>query len=306
MLSTFLSKSKPINFIVISLYLLLVAAFVSNKQIFEVSNSTIVSLLLGLLLYLTSMALLYWIARKSNLTNKGTYVLLLYVSLCCMVPEALAHVDKIIASSCILLSFSQISDMMNHNKAKAKIFNAALCIGLASTAYFWSIGFIALLFVGIYFFRSSDYRNWFVPIIGLITVYVLANCFTLFIFDTFFNPVEEAVVSYEAFANTLNGAHFFTLGVLSICTLFFLIAYTLRINNRPNSYKPLMKLIVGYVLIGVSVILVSPNKDTSEMIFIIPPLAIMGATYIELIRLKLIKEIHLWVFAGLPLLFLLF
>ncbi|WP_246131429.1 DUF6427 family protein [Aquimarina intermedia] len=306
MLSTFLSKSKPINFIAISLYLIVIVLIVSNKQALEVLNSNFFYLVLGLIFYLVSMALLYVIARRSNLTSKGTVVLFLYVSLCCMVPEALAHVDKIIASSFVLLSFSQITEMMNHTKAKAKIFNASLCIGLASTAYFWSIGFIALIFIGIYFFRSTDYRNWFVPIIGVITVFVLANCFTLLVFDSFFNPVEKAVVSYEAFANTLYGAHFFTLGALSICAGFFLIAYTLRINSRPTSYKPLMKLIIGYIAIGIGVVLVSPNKDTSEMIFIIPPLAIMGATYIELIQIKFIKEIHLWVFGLLPLLFLLF
>ncbi|WP_378186027.1 DUF6427 family protein [Aquimarina sp. W85] len=306
MLSTFLSKSKPINFIVISLYLVIMALLVSNKQIFEVSNSQILYFFSGIFLCLISLGLFHWILKKGSLTDKGTYALLMYVSLLGMVPEAIAHPDKIVASSLMLLSFSQMVDMMNHTKTKAKIFNASLCIGLASIIYFWSIGFIALLYLGIYFFRSSDYRNWFVPGIGLITIYVLANCFTLLFFDRFYMPVQNAVVSYDVFANTLNGAHFFTLGTLSICTIFFVIIYALHISNRPNVYKPLMKLVVGYVLIASIIITISPNKDTSELIFIIAPLAIMGATYLQLIGFKLIKEIHLWFFACLPFLFFLF
>ncbi|SHI94247.1 DUF6427 family protein [Aquimarina spongiae] len=306
MLSSFFSKSKPINYVVVALYMFLLYGIAHYKKGIVLESKEIFLLIIGLAFYILPMLLLNFILQRNDITEKGSYTILIYGFLTGVLPHALTDINVLLASGFILVGFRNVIRLRNEKEIKAKILNASLCIGLASLAYFWSIAFIVLVYVGVLYFDSKNYRNWIIPIIGVLTIYLFANCFTLLFYDSFYNYSEYLDVASLSFQNYLVKDQLFSLGTLSICILFFLALYLIKYSRKAANIKPVLRLIIAYLVIAVGIAVIAPAKNTSEVFFLCIPLAIMGTTYLEMNYNMLAKEINIWVFLLIPFTMLLF
>ncbi len=253
-----------------------------------------------LLLYVLSMLLLNYIAQRNGLSRKNTHTILLFAFLTAILPNALQRPDIIASNFCILLGFRRLLSLRNPKYIKNKIFDAAVYIGIASLFYFWSILFIVIVFFGVFYFVSENFRNWIIPILGLLMVYVFANCFTLLWNDSFFLLSEYAAPISLDFDPYLMADKLFSLGITAICILFFFIIYSVKSKQKSTKGKPAMRLMLLQICIGVVIVIVAPIKDTSELLFIAAPLAVIGTSYLRLSHEKWIKEVNVWVFLLLP------
>ncbi|WP_248331821.1 DUF6427 family protein [Aquimarina acroporae] len=306
MLSSFFSKSKPINYIVVALYMLILFCIAQYKKgVIEESRDIILIILSGIL-YILPMLLLNYVVQRNDLTEKGTYTILLYAFLTALLPGSLVNIHILIASAFVLLGLYNILRLKDEKQIKAKIFNASLCIGVATIAYFWSLGFIVFVYLGVLYFEPKNYRNWIIPILGVLTVYLFANCFTLFFYDSFFAVGAFINTISLSFAGYLVKDHLFSVGILAICILFFLSVYLIKYGKRTANIKPILRLIIAYLIIAMALVVVIPYKNTSELFFIAAPLSIMGTSYLEMNYNMLAKEINIWVFVLIPFTMLLF
>ncbi len=306
MLSSFFSKSKPINYIVVALYMIILYSLAYFRQGFAVQTAHILFFALGALLFIGPMLLLHFIVQRNDLTYKGTYTILLYAFLTCTLPNALTQVTILLSSLFVMLGLQNLLHLKNGKQIKAKIFNASIYIGLASLAFFWSIGFIVLIFLAVAYFAPQNYRNWIIPCVGILMVYVFANCFTLLFYDSFFlitNYVDPVSFSFQSY---LIKDHLFSVGILSICMLFFGSIYLFKFSRKPAITKPILRLIVVYLIIAIGIAAIAPQKNTSELFFVATPLAIIGSTYLEMQYHQFAKEINIWVFLLIPFTVLLF
>ncbi len=306
MLSSFFNKSKPINYIAVALYMAILFSTAYYRKGFALESYSIFLFLGGILLYILPMLLLHFIAQRNDLTYKGTHTILLYAFLTGILPNALTNISVLLSSAFVLLGVRNILHLRNGKHVKAKIFNASMFIGIASLACFWSIGFIAVIFLAILYFEPKNYRNWIIPIIGLVTIYVFANCFTLLFYDSFFAFSDYVDPISFSFQNYFIKDQLFSTGILSICILFFLSLYLVKFRRKTANTKPVLRLVIAYLIIGIGVALISPDKNTSELFFIAPPLAIIGTTYLEMDYHQFAKEINILVFLLIPFTVLLF
>ena len=300
MLSSFFSKSKPINYIAVALYMALLFGIAHYKRGFELNSSYIFLTLLSLFVYILPMLGLNFVAQKNDLTNKGTFTILLYAFLTAMLPESLISFPVLLSNVFVLMALQNILYMRNEKYIKAKILNASICIALASLAYFWSIGFLFLVFLGVFFFEPKNYRNWIIPCIGISTVYVLTNCVTLIFYDSFFSIRSHIKPFSFSFQNYLIKDHLFSVGVLLICVIFFFSIYLLKFGRKVAKNKPIVRIVIVYLILAIGIGVIAPEKNTSELFFITPPLALIGTTYLEIDYHPLVKEINVWVFIWLP------
>ncbi|WP_298314713.1 DUF6427 family protein [uncultured Aquimarina sp.] len=306
MLSSFFSKSKPINFIIVALYMFVLYAIAYYKKGFTLNYSTILMFFGGFMAYGLTMLTVNLITQKNDLTQKSTNTIMLFVFLTTILPSSLTNAALLLSNLFVVLGMRSVLNLRNGKHIKSNILDASLCIGVASIAYFWSIGFIAIVFLGIFYFEPKNYRNWIIPIIGLLIVYLISNCFTLLFYDSFFvisEYIEPISFSVEGYAYK---GGVFSIGVLTICTLFFFTIYLIKFNRKPTKSKPFLKLIISQLLIAIAIVMIVPNKNTAEMVFIACPLAIIGTTYLEMDHGKFLQEINFWVFLLLPFMFLLF
>ncbi len=306
MLTSFFSKSKPINYIVVGLYMLTLYAIAHYRIGFELETLPILLFIVGAVLYIAPMLILHFIVQRNDLTNKGTYTILLYAFLTGILPEALTNISILLANFLVMLGFQNVLHLRNGKQIKAKVFNASMYIGLASLSFFWSIGFVVVVYIAISYFEPKNYRNWIIPMIGLVMVYLFANCFTLLLYDSFFSFQGYSDPISFSFESYLAKDQLFSAGVLSICMLFFLTIYLLKFSRKPANTKPILRLIIAYLIIAIAIAVISSQNNTSELFFAATPLAIIGATYLEMQYHKFAKEINIWVFILIPFTVLLF
>ncbi len=276
------------------------------KKSFTLDYSTLLMFLGGFIAYVLTMLIVNLITQKNDLTQKSTNTIMLFVFLTTILANSLTSATMLLSNLFVILGMRSVLSLRNGKYVKSRILDASLCIGVASLAYFWSIGFIVIVFFGIFYFEPKNYRNWIIPIIGLLIVYIISNCFTLLLYDSFFviaEYIEPISFSFEGYAYK-EGV--FSIGVLTICTLFFFTIYLIKFNRKPTKSKPFLKLIISQLLVALALVMIVPEKDTSEMIFIACPLAIIGTTYLEMDHGKFLQEINFWVFLLLPFMILLF
>lgn len=285
------------------LILLCIAHF--NKT-FVVNADIVLLFFAAVLFYILPMLLLHFITQKNDLTNKGTNTILLYAFLTGMLPNALTSTDILISNAFLILAIWNLLHLRNEKRIKAKILNTSIYIGIASIAFFWSLGFLLLVYLAVFYFEPKNYRNWIIPIIGLCIVYLFTNCFTLLFYDSFFSIHQYVDIVSLSFQNYLQKEQLFSVGILLVCVVVFLSIYLIKLHRKPANLKPILRLIVVYLVLSICVIIVSPQKDTSELLLIIPPLAIIGTTCLEIDYNPLAREINIWIFLLLPFTMLLF
>ncbi len=306
MLSSFFSKSKPINYIAVALYMGVLFSIAHYKKGIEIENTYILITITCACLYILPMLALNFVAQKNDLTNKGTFTILLYAFLTAILPNALTSFSVLLSNVFVLLAIQNILRLRNEKHIKAKIFNASICIGIASLAYFWSIGFVVLIFLGILFFEPNDYRNWIIPGIGIIMIYVFANCFTLFFYDSFFTYTTYVDSVSFSFREYFTNESLFSVGVLSICLVFFFSIYLIKFGRKTANTKPILKVVIAYLMVAIAIAVIAPEKNTSELFYLVTPLALIGTTYLEINYNRFAKEVNIWLFILLPFLVLLF
>lgn len=266
----------------------------------EFDVKSIIISIIGVVIYLITMGLLNHIALKNDLTKKSTHAVLLFAFSTAFLQNALLNVEILAANALVLLGVINILTIRNEIAVKSKIMNASLCIALASVFYFWSFLFLILIYIGIFIYSSRDYRNWIIPIAGWLTIFILSNGFTLLTNDTFLTfseYLEKGSFDFQAYGSV---KHAFILGTIVICASFFLFFYGIKFKRKSARIKPRLNIIVAQFFIALVLVLLAPNKNTSELYFVAAPLAIIGTSYFEHRYGKIIDEINVWVFLLFP------
>ncbi len=296
MISKFFSQSKPIQYVMISVVLLIV--FVAVKFKLFVSDFEFIEIVeqFGLfLMVLLSLFVFDFFVSRNSLTKKNSYGLFIFVLCFAIVPQTILHSEVLWANFFILLALRRLISLRSHKHIKKKLFDAAFWIALASLFYFWAIVFFILIYVALLAYRITDPKNYVIPFVGVITLAVIVVCY-LIIRDIEFINFASDLVDYSFDFSLLNTKSFIigatVLLSIGIWSLFF---YVKNLRSQMKSYRPSFSLILIVFLLGFSILVVAPDKDGSELIFLFAPLAVIIANYIEVISEIWFKESLLWI-----------
>ena len=300
MITTIFSKSSPFNYVLVTL-LLIVCFFlyqlntVDGLQSLEsIGNKAI---LLSLLI--ASLFISNFITKKNGLSKDNTYPFLFFFSFLILFPTTLGNPNLIVSNFFIILALRRLISLQSLMAPKEKIFDASLWIFLAALFHFWSILFIALVFVSIALHVARDYRNWILPYIAFIAIATLYVLFALLFDQSLFeNLSKNATFSFD-FDYFTNKFQNIAISIYAAITVLFLFSQIVALPSKPlihhNSYK---KIILAF-FIGFVVYLVSPEKNNSILIYTFMPLAVMATSYFEGIKIKWSQEITAIIVIGL-------
>jgi len=138
MLTSFFSKSRPINLTVV---VVLLVIFYASANFFEWGQGENVwdlfqeVAVLGLLIL--SLFVLNFIAKKNDLTKRSAYKTLLFALFAISFAELLENAPVIISNLCILLALRRIISLKSHKFVQQKIFDATFWIAIATLYNFW-------------------------------------------------------------------------------------------------------------------------------------------------------------------------
>lgn len=294
MLTNLFSKSRPINYFLITIALLLVylvnlfTDFSWSTSSFSLVNKIILFLVLGL-----SVFVVQFITFKNQLANQNLYSLFFYTCFFILFSTILDNNEVIVANFFVLLALRRIFSLHSLRDVKQKIFDAAFLILIASLFHFWSILFIILLYFAILWFVSEDYRNWFIPFISLFSVTILFYTYTLYADISFINYWKDhAVVSFN-FTYFENIYQNIALALFTSIACLFAFSQVLEIRKLPISLHAIYNLLLVSFLVGVSIYVFSDHKMNSLLVYTFFPLSILGANYMERLAKNWMKELTL-------------
>jgi len=301
MLTGFFGKSKPVNYLIVAAFMVIVflAYSVKSGRLFVSITDFVIQLVL-LVLFLFSMLLADFIIRKNDLTRKNTLVIFFYATFCVMFPDTILKPDVFIAHFFILLALRRIISLNTKKDIQKKIFDAALWIAVASCFDFWAFAFIIILFLNIIFEAGDSYKHYLIPFVSFGVVIMLTNVFTLYFQNAFYLPLDwVGSIGFDySYYNTFSVL--LPLSFILALIVWMTGSYFSKINQRSKKNIKSTRLILLGLLTAMLIPFLSPQKNGSEIIYVAFPFAVFASNYVEFPDEKMFKEILLWMFLLMP------
>lgn len=315
MLTSFFGKSNPINYLILGVFI--VAGYVLDTILHTKIHLTPYVLLnhtAFILVSLLSMLLLDFIIRKNHLTQNNTYTIFFFTGFLTMLPIIFLQHKIILANFFLLLALRRLMSLRSDKNSEKKILDASIWIGVASLFYFWSLLLLAPLWIAIVQKPNSNYKQMLVPITGLLAVVVINTAYQLLAYDDllwFLGGKVAVGLDFSVYNSAV------ILVPATIILAFYIWAAMhriLKISKLSLKEKPKHVLLLFASVTTLFIALGAPEKTGAELLFILAPIAILSANYIESPEKEAIrhkdatefwfKEMMLWLVVLLPIIFL--
>ena len=302
MISSFFSKVKPIHFVLVTLLLLI--AFIIAKVHNINETVSILLFLKQLLLFgvcVFSIFIFDFLSEKNDLTKSTSYKILFFSLFMVLMPQTFLDSKLLVANLFILLALRRIISIRTMNEIKKKVFDATFWISMATLLTFWASLFYILIFAALLLFAVTDVKNWIIPFVGILTVSIICICILLL--------TNTDVIGYFSNINTDISFDFSMLNTAQIIVsstvilsyfAWAVVFYIINIKSKTKSYKPSYLLVLIAALIAITIVIISPHKSGAEFIFLIAPLSVIMANYLEIISEKWFKEALIWLLILVP------
>ncbi|WP_262886667.1 DUF6427 family protein [Spongiivirga citrea] len=306
LISSIFSKSKPINFVLVLVFIGL-GHLSYNIFLLDtlVTPQIILQWTVGLLALLFAIFLIDFISKRNSLTKQNSYVILLFLLFIALFPSIFLDWRVILSNILIILAIRRTISIRSLSDVKRRLFDATFWIVLATLIYFWSILFLLLVFITILLYVSEDYKNWLVPPLTVLltsflifTILFLSN--NLELIDTLLGNRKN--FDFSPYLSNLN----ITIGLAFLVLLFTasLLVYLKQQRKKTYQIQNSIFLILVSFTIAIMIALVAPDKNGSELIFMIFPLAVFVTNYLENLKRIWLQEGILWLMVILPIVLL--
>lgn len=294
MLTSFFNKSKPINFLLVTVCMSVY--FCLYNFVFFQGSLTVSYFFnqLGFLcIYLLLMILVNFIVKRNQMTKRNTFAILLFALFTVSFPEILKSGEILFSGFFLLLALRRAISLKSGVSTKKKIFDASFWLSVSALFFETSLLFFVIVFLAILFFAANDYRNWIIPIIGFMCVFVLTNCVYLLIDNSFVGIFHFVEAPNFDFSNYGSLPILLPLSLMLAFTLWTGANYLIMIKKAPSTMRSSLVLILMVWVVSLFVVIFSPTKNGGEFLFIIIPVSVIGAGYFEREGDKLFKKVLL-------------
>lgn len=176
----------------------------------------------------------------------------------------------------IILSLPKIRDL------NSILFHSGLLIGVASIFYMYAILYILIIFIAIFLFQLSSWRNFVIPTIGALIPYYLL--FTVYFWidktDTFWSVFFNMPNYITSASFYLEKQNVFILVFHFILILFSAVNYLFssRTYDRETNNKHII--IFSSILVAIIITIISPIHTGQELLLVFIPLSIIYSNFI--------------------------
>lgn len=303
MIASLFSKTRPINYALV-LIMLFSCFFLYQFQVPTVNFTTgdLFSKIIVFLLLMLSFFLVNFISLKNALTQNDNYAILLFLVFMLLFPSVLNNIKIVISNLFLLLALRRLISLKTLSSSKEKIFDASFWIFLSAIFHFWSILYIILVFISIIFHSGKEYKNWILPFVSFLCVWILYIATSLFLFGNYSINTAVFQVSFNFFDFKDVYQNMALSLFVSISVLFF-ASQTIDYQNKPLNMQSSYKQVYFAFLLAVGIYVFSANKSNDLLLYTFAPLAILGANMFEKMENTIYKEVSLYLLLGVGLFF---
>ncbi len=290
MITSVFSKSKPINFIIVTVFVILLFIIVNLGLLFSEANETVKAFVkLGIAIF--SVFLLDFIISKNSLTQRNSYAIMTFGLLFGMFPEALKYSDLLFSNLFVFFALRRLISLHTNLHIKKKWFDAGFWIMLATLFYFWAILFFALVIVALIYHSQNDIKNVIIPFVGIATVILLLIAYNILVDNTYIKPSNFQRYASMDYTSYNSGAFILKFTILFTSFIWILVYYFRTLPEKNKKLRPSYFLIAWSSIIAILAAIIAPLKNGSEFIFLFAPYSIIMANYIEVISERWFREV---------------
>ena len=299
MISSFFSKTKPINYVVLSIFLVLFFGF---YYFFGVSRSVLddnyLLDVLAVLALVVQMLLINEIVRTEKVTGFSSYAMLFFVLLLVVFPETMLDRNVVFCNFFLLLSLWRMLAVKSIKNVRSKIFDASFFIGIASLFIDWTLVFLALVFLVINLYDKGIFKNWLVPFLAIITVGILT--FTIFLLYNDFQFLKEHYrFEMGFFKENLTSFKMIKSIIYNVILLIVASLVFLKLRQKGGGKLLALRILFFAFLLSIVITLLSSNTTTSVLIGFFPA-SVFITNYLEAFKQNRYKEVALVILLFLP------
>lgn len=292
MITSIFSKSKPINFVMVVGFVIVLFIISNFEMLFTDVNSTLKAS--GrLIITVFFIFLLDFIISKNNLTKKNSYAIMTFGLLFAMFPETLKFSDLLFSNLFVLFALRRLISLQTNLHIKKKFFDAGFWIMMATLFYFWSILFFAVVIVALIYHSKNNLKNVIIPFVGVAAVVLLLIAYNIVVYDTYVKPTNFSRFASIDYSVYNSGEFILKFTVLFTSFVWVLIYFFRTIQDKNKKLKPSFFLIAWSSIIAILIAVIAPVKNGSEFIFLFAPFSIIMANYIEVVSEKWFKEVFI-------------
>ena len=157
MIANFFNQTRPINFLLLSILVVLIyLAAIFNANVDSVNFFLVLKYGLFLFLAVLTVFVLNFIIRKNALTEDNSFAIFLFIIMCSYFPEVYISEGIYLSNFILLLAFRRIYSLRTSIQTREKIFDSAFWIGIAGLFYVWSLIYVLFLYAAILIFRKGN------------------------------------------------------------------------------------------------------------------------------------------------------
>lgn len=295
MITSVFKKSTIVTTIFIFIVLLVFFfLYQTSDMVSEMNAKKFPSIITRALLLVASLFLVNFTVKKNNLTKDSSYTVLFFLLFLIIFPSVMASLSLLFANFFLLLAIRRLISLQTLKSPKEKIFDASMWIFIASLFHFWCILLILLVYISIFFHVSRDYRNWLLPFVAFFTTTIIFVLAALVVDQTWITHIRSQMQTHFELDYFTNNYQNLALSFFAVVGLYFLLSSVFSLTSKPlilqASYK---KMIFGFLL-GVTIFLISPEKNNALLLFTFMPLSVMSTTNIEYSQSQMYQEIVLF------------
>ena len=304
------SKTKPVNFILLSLlllvYLIFYEGFVGlesfeNKGFLSYFSKNVAFILKVAGVLVPSLFLMDFVLKRNKITLTHSYQLFYFTVLCGLFSAVFTEVSLLMAHFFVLLGFRRLLSLRSKQRTERKIFEASLWFLVASFFYDWTLLYFLALLLSLLFFDKYNFRYLGIILWSLVVYTALVFAFIVGADSSeFFNSHYVFSLPEQSLIEK------FTLEILilvsfSVLLLLWITTKIRQVKSASIGRKSAVRLILLCAILGFVLYLLYPVNSYAPLLFVFFPLSfLLGQATVEFPK-RWHKELALWGFLSLPL-----
>lgn len=302
MLANFFGKSKPINYVILFVLILIYFSFsLFDTFLLKSVDLDFVLRMSGFLALIVIYCFMFgFILSKNKLTLDNSFGFFTLISFFGFFPAIYQDFQVLFFNIIILVFFRKVVSFRTSKSFFEKLFDSGFWLSILFIIEPFSLLFGILIFLSVSLFQKTNYQTLLIPVVGFITPLIIyfTYCFWYDSLDDFYLLFDwHSSLSIDAYHSSTYGVPLAIAGVLSLLSL---IIKTPKVFLISGNYRKYWIMITVTLVLSISYVILQNEKNGSELLILFFPVSIMVANWIESIQNKILKEIVLLMFLLLP------
>ena len=288
MITSIFSKSKPINYIIVMVVLVIAFALHFFYEVKD-GNYTIISFI-ALSIGLFYVFITDFVISKNDLTKRNSYGIMLLALFFVIFPEVFGNINIMVANLLVLFALRRLFSLHTKRDLTKKFFDAVFWIALSTLFYTWAVLYLFVVFIALGYYWQNEGKYIAVSLFGVVTVFILLVLYNIVFKDQYLSQTNFDFSYGFDFSDYNSMSEIIKLTVVVALYLWSLILYLKNTSEKNKTLKPIHTLITLASFIAIIIAVLAPVKNGNEIVFFMLPFSIIVANYIETVDKLWFKE----------------